>query len=141
MISILTAFGLTQSVDALPLTGPTKNQQFHTSRIVPFAGRLNIEIITAPHKVSTKRSSKASKNGDYVSGTCSTQYVHFILNQRTIPLHSSFDECEYRDDGWCELSTFLMVQKQSLEKAQYQHTCFGNWTMKSWGAVTDGVSA
>lgn len=79
IVSVLTAFGLTQFAGALPLTGPTKNRQFHTSRIVPFAGRLNIEIITAPHKVSTKRSSKASKNVDYVSGTGSTQYVSFRI--------------------------------------------------------------
>lgn len=137
----MTAFGLTQFADALPLTGPTKNQQFHTSRIVPFAGRLNIEIISTPHKVSTKRSSKATKNGDYIAGTAPTKYVHFIQNQRTIPLHSSFNECEYREDGWCELSTFLNVQKQSLKNAEYQYACFGNWTMKSWGAVTNGVPA
>ncbi|RAH67258.1 histidine phosphatase family protein [Aspergillus aculeatinus CBS 121060] len=143
IVSVLTAFGLTQFADPLPLTGPTKDQQFHSSRIVPFAGRLNIEIISAPHRVSTTRSSSkaASKNGDYVTGSGPTQYVHFIQNQRTIPLHASFDECEYREDGWCELSTFLEIQRQSLAEAQYQYACFGNWTMKGWGAVTDGVPA
>jgi hypothetical protein len=141
IVSVLTAFGLTQFADDLPLTGPTRKQQFHTSRIVPFAGRLNIEIISAPHKVSIKRSSKATKNGDCVARTAPTKYIHFIQNQRTVPLHSSFDECEYREDGWCELSTFLKVQKQSLENAQYQYACFGNWTMKSWGLVQNGVPA
>ncbi|KAJ5678859.1 hypothetical protein N7462_007103 [Penicillium macrosclerotiorum] len=140
IVSVLTAFGLTQFRDYLPLTGPPKDQQFHTSRIVPFAGRLNIEIIKAPHEVSKKRSSKISKK-DYIAGTGETQYVHFILNQRTLPLHSSFEECEYREDGWCKLSTFLKIQQKSLSDAEYQYACFGNWTVKSWGAVRNGVPA
>ena len=141
IISVLTAFGLTQFSGFLPATGPPADQKFHTSRLVPFAGRLNIEIIKAPHKVSVKRSSKATKGGDYIAGTGETQYVHFIQNQRTVPLHASFDACEYRDDGWCELSTFLKVQKESLGKAEFQYACFGNWTVKSWGTVRDGVPA
>ncbi len=32
IVSVLTAFGLTQFAGTLPLTGPTKNRQFHTSR-------------------------------------------------------------------------------------------------------------
>ncbi|CAL5867608.1 uncharacterized protein PFLUO_LOCUS1827 [Penicillium psychrofluorescens] len=138
IVSVLTAFGLTQFADFLPATGPPKNQQFVTSKLVPFAGRLNIEIITAPHKVSTRRSRKISSD-DYVPGTGKAQYVHFIQNQRTIPLHASFKECEYREDGWCELETFLKVQKQSLANAEYPYACFGNWTMKEYGAARDGV--
>ncbi|KAJ6036510.1 hypothetical protein N7540_000789 [Penicillium herquei] len=141
IISVLTAFGLTQFNDFLPLTGPKKNQQFSTAKLVPFGGRLNIEIIKAPHKVSTKRSSKQTKSGDYISGTGETLYVHFIQNQRTIPLHSSFEACEYREDGWCELSTFMNVQKTSVAEAEYNYACFGNWTMKSYGAVLNGVPA
>ncbi|KAJ5678246.1 uncharacterized protein N7477_003879 [Penicillium maclennaniae] len=140
LISVITAFGLTQFSGFLPVTGPPANQKFHTSRLVPFAGRLNIEIIKAPHKVSTRRSSKATK-ADYISGTGETQYVHFIQNQRTVPLHASFDACEYREDGWCELSTFLKVQKTMLVKAEYQHACYGNWTYGGWGTVLNGVPA
>jgi hypothetical protein len=142
IISVLTAFGLSQFDDVLPDTHRPKSQQFSTSKLVPFAGRLNIEIITAPHKVSTKRTSKAgSKSNNYIAGTGETKYVHFIQNQRTIPLHASFSLCEYRDDGWCELSTFLKVQKHSLADAQYPYACYGNWTVKSWGSVKNGVPA
>ncbi|KAJ6079145.1 hypothetical protein N7467_008898 [Penicillium canescens] len=142
IVSVLTAFGLTQFDDFLPATHRPKNQQFSASKLIPFAGRLNIEIITAPHQVSTKRSSKAgSKSIDYVSGTGETKYVHFIQNQRTIPLHSSFSVCEYREDGWCELSTFLKAQKHSLADAQYPYACSGKWTVKGWGSVRDGVPA
>ncbi|KAK9349871.1 histidine phosphatase superfamily [Lipomyces doorenjongii] len=139
IVAAMTAFGLTQFAGFLPATGPPAHQQFFSSKIVPFAGRLNIEIIKAPHKVSARRSSKTSAKHDaYICDTGERHYVHFILNQRTIPLHVSFEACEYRDDGWCELTTFMNVQKESLAKAEYQYACFGNWTMKGYGTYSDG---
>jgi hypothetical protein len=136
IVSVLTAFGLTQFNDALPATARPAKQQFQSSNIVPFAGRLNIELISAPHKVVTKRSQKGD---NYVAGSAPTKYVHFIQNQRTIPLHLSIKGCEVRDDGWCELSAFLKAQKDNIVKAQYDFTCNGNWTVKPWGTVRDGV--
>ncbi|OQE21273.1 hypothetical protein PENSTE_c012G05655 [Penicillium steckii] len=141
IISVLAALGMTQFADFLPLAGPPKKQQFVASKLVPFGGRFNIEIIKTPHKVSARRSSDGATAHDYLHGTGETRYVHFIQNQRTVPLHASFHACEKRDDGWCELSTFLEVQRESLSKAEYQHACFGDWTMKNYGAVRDGVPA
>jgi hypothetical protein len=138
IMAALTAFGIRQFADFLPATGPPRHQQFRASKVVPFAGRLNIEIIDAPHAVKAKRP-RSDEDNPYVAGTGKTRYVHFILNQRTVPLHASFEECEYRDDGWCELSTFLKIQKGSLAKAQYQYSCEGKWTMGPYGSVTDGV--
>lgn len=139
ILSVLTAFGFTQFADFLPLDGPSKSQQFVASELVPFAGRLNIEIIKLPQKVSPRRSEKANKRTDYIAGTSETQYIHFIQNQRTILLHASFQACETRDDDWCELDTFLNVQKESLSKAEFQYGCNGNWSMKGYGAVRDGA--
>lgn len=138
IVSVLTAFGLTQFNDQLPATARPAKQQFQSSNIVPFAGRLNIDIISAPHKVVAKRSAKGD---NYVGGSAKTQYVHFIQNQRTIPLHLSIKECEVRDDGWCELSTFLKAQKANIAKAQYDFACNGDWKLGAWGTVKDGVPA
>ncbi|KAL4898794.1 histidine phosphatase superfamily [Aspergillus ambiguus] len=141
VVAALTAFGFRQFAAFLPPTGPPRNQQFHTSKIVPFAGRTNIEIIRAPHRVVATRPRGAQDvdAGVYVPGTAETFYIHFLQNQRTLPLHASFPECEVRDDGWCELDTFMAIQKQSLEKAQFEYACYGNWTMPEYGEVTDGV--
>jgi hypothetical protein len=68
-----------------------------------------------------------------------TKYIHFILNQRTIPLHRSFPECEERDDGWCELDTFLAVQSKSFELSQYDWSCNGDYPAVPYGNITDGV--
>ncbi|KAK9336353.1 hypothetical protein V1521DRAFT_437043 [Lipomyces starkeyi] len=52
IIAAMAAFGLRQFAEFLPATHPPAHRQFLTSKIVPFAGRLNIEIIKAPHMVS-----------------------------------------------------------------------------------------
>ncbi|OJJ45779.1 hypothetical protein ASPZODRAFT_143661 [Penicilliopsis zonata CBS 506.65] len=140
IVSTLTAFGFEQFAGSLPVTGPPADQEFFTSKIVPFAGRINIEIIRAPHKVPAKRPT-GSQAEAYVAGTSETYYVHFLLNQRTLPLHSSFTGCEYRDDGWCELDTFLAIQKDSLAQSQFDYACNGNYTFTSYGTVTNGVPA
>ncbi|KAJ5765836.1 hypothetical protein N7520_005395 [Penicillium odoratum] len=140
IVTTLTALGFEQFKELLPGSGPPANHQFQSSKIVPFAGRMNIEIIKAPGMVSTKRSTKERNAKDvYVSGTNETTYIHVLLNQRTVPLHASFSACEYRDDGWCELDTFMRIQKESLEKSKFDYTCNGNWTYGGFGTVTDGV--
>ncbi|KAL4883568.1 histidine phosphatase superfamily [Aspergillus karnatakaensis] len=137
IMAALSAFGITQFAQHLPATGPPRNQQFHADRVTPFAGRLNIEIIDAPRKVRARRSRKGGD--EYIPRSGRASYMHFMLNQRTVPLHASFEECEYRDDGWCELETFLKVQERSLEKARFEYSCEGDWDMGAYGGVTDGV--
>ncbi|THC95799.1 hypothetical protein EYZ11_004709 [Aspergillus tanneri] len=138
LVSVLTAFGLKQFNKYLPPDGPPDGQEFHSGKIVPFAARLNIEIIWAPYKVKRHRSHDVNKD-PYIRGTEDTYYVHFLLNQRTIPLHDSFKKCEYRSDGWCELSTFLRIQSRSLKKANFDLSCTGNWTLGNYRDVHDGV--
>jgi hypothetical protein len=137
ILAALSAFGITQFAEYLPPTGPPRHQQFHAERVTPFAGRLVIEIIDAPHEVRAERSGHG--DSPYILRSGKTRYVHFMLNQRTVPLHASFDKCEYRDDGWCELGTFLNIQKGSLKKAQFEYSCEGDWKVGPYGSVTDGV--
>jgi hypothetical protein len=139
IVAVLTAFGLKQFAQALPVTGPPKNQRFFTSRTVPFAGRLNIEIIKAPHPVSAKRPSLTSTSDVYNTTGGDTWYVHFLQNQRTLPLGKSFPKCGDRDDGWCELKTFLEVQKGSLAEANFDYACTGNYSAVAYGNITNGA--
>ena len=104
------------------------------SHMEPFAARLDIEIIKAPHPVHGKRS-----EGDKYMDGGETKYIHFILNQRTLPLGVSFPECGDRDDGWCELKTFLQVQSTKLAEAEYEYSCFGSWPVVEYGKLTNGV--
>ena len=133
---VLTAFGLTQFAPVLPTSGPPPDQQLIVSHVQPFAGRLDIEIITAPQPVAANRTESPATA--YTDGP-PTSYIHFIINQRTLPLGKSFPACEMRTDGWCELKTFVEIQQQSLMNASYEFACNGKYPAVPYGSVTDGV--
>lgn len=100
----------------------------------PFGARLDMEIIETPQPLSGSRAS----GNKYESGGA-TRYIHFILNQRTIPLGKSFPQCGNRDDGWCELTTFFEIQASKLQEAQYEYSCFGKYPTVAYGGITNGV--
>ncbi|KAL3456982.1 phosphoglycerate mutase-like protein [Aspergillus heterothallicus] len=140
IIAVLTAFGLKQFAEPLPLNGPPpRHRQIITSHMVPFGARLDIEIIQTPRPVSPRRNVHGRNKDDYERTGSTTRYVHFMLNQRTIPLGWSLPECGNRDDGWCELNTFLDTQKESLAQAQFNYACNGNYSVLPYGAITNGA--
>jgi hypothetical protein len=134
IMAILTAFGFTQFAPVLPTDHIPANHSLIVSHLTPFGARLDMEIIQTPSPLSGDRS-----NGCLYTEGSATKYIHFILNQRTLPLGVSFPACGDRDDGWCELETFLDVQKDSLEKADYDYACFGDYEAVPWGEITDGA--
>ena len=99
------------------------------------------EIIKAPYPVKATRPSgtNTSTSDFYDDNGNATTYVHLSLNQRTVPLHRSYVECEQRDDGWCELSTILQVFDGLLNTARFEYSCFGEYPSTPYGNVTDGV--
>lgn len=133
-MSILTAFGFTQFAEFLPQTHMISHDLI-VSHLEPFGARLDIELIQAPHPVNANRSASAVYN---TTGAATT-YIHFILNQRTLPLHTSFSACPYRDDGWCELNTFLAVQANSLNESMYNYSCNGKYAALPYGSYNNGT--
>lgn len=133
-MSILTAFGFKQFDEFLPLTHIIPHELV-VSQVTPFAARLDIELIVAPHKVAAFRNSSSI----YDATTMETTYIHFILNQRTLPLHRSFGACDYREDGWCELDAFLKTQASSLEDAMYEYSCNGDYGPAPYGTYDNGT--
>ncbi|KJZ78314.1 hypothetical protein HIM_02352 [Hirsutella minnesotensis 3608] len=132
IMSILTAFGLRQLADNLPATRNPGAHNLTIGHITPFGARLDIEIIKTPKPVSPNRDG-------YLRGG-ETKYIHFVLNQRTLPLGQSFPECDAsRKDGWCDLDTFLQVQEGMPLKARFDYACFGDYPKISYGDVTDGA--
>ncbi|KFA70504.1 hypothetical protein S40285_00632 [Stachybotrys chlorohalonatus IBT 40285] len=130
--SILVAFGLRQFAEDLPASERPDGRSYKVSQITPFGARLDIEIIKAPRPVSPQR------DGFLDGGE--TKYIHFILNQRTLPLGKSFPECDAdRKDGWCELDTFLEVQERMADAARFDYACFGDYPKTPYGTVTDGA--
>lgn len=138
MAAMMTALGLEQFAQFLPITGTPHNQQLVVSHIVPFAGRFVIEVIKAPRPVKEKRSQNPHES-QYEWRGGETVYVHMVNNQRTIPFGHSIPECGRRDDGWCELRTFIQAQKRNIKKAKYEESCFGDYPTPKYGDITDGV--
>jgi len=82
---------------------------------------------------------KRSDQSPYDTSGGNTTYVHMLINQRTVPLGKSIPECGKRDDGWCELQTFIKFQKHNVAKASYDASCFGNYSRPGYGDITDGA--
>jgi hypothetical protein len=132
IMSILTAFGLTQFGELLDPTKYPGPHNMTVTHITPFGARLDIEIIKTPKPFQADRSGYG-EGGE-------TRYVHFVLNQRTVPLGVSFPECDSsRLDGWCEFETFLKVQDEMPKKAKYEQACWGEHTARKWGEIMDGA--
>jgi hypothetical protein len=134
--AILTAFGLTQFAPLLSPTAINPNRSLIVSHLQSFAARLDIEIIKAPQPVAANRTEVGTTA--YTSGP-PTSYVHFIINQRTLPLGASFPACGNRTDGWCELQTFITIQQQSLATANYDYACNGKYPAVPYGSITNGA--
>ncbi|KZF26967.1 phosphoglycerate mutase-like protein [Xylona heveae TC161] len=132
MFSILVAMGFKQFAPFLPEDRLVLKRDFIVSHLVPFAGRFDIEIIKTPQPVPEDRST------DYIGGPPTT-YIHFIVNQRTLSLGRSFPECGLRADGWCELGTFIDIQKGSLKEADFDFACFGNYPSLPYGSIKNGA--
>lgn len=138
IFSMLTALGLTQFGEYLPPTHIVKDRPAIVSEIVPFAGYFLFEIIKAPHPVLEKRPKDSSESSFDTSGE-ETTYVHMLINQRTVPLGESIPDCGKRDDGWCELHTFIEYQQKNIARANYNASCFANYTTPKYGKITDGA--
>ena len=138
--AVITAFGLTQFNQSLPTDGPPADQQMIVSHMEPFGARLIIETITTPHPVKASRpSTNNATESDYYESGNTTQYIHMILNQRTIPLNASYPQCGARDDGWCEIGTFMSILEGLLSTANYEYACFGEYAAVPFDNITNGV--
>ncbi|CAK7275370.1 hypothetical protein SEPCBS119000_006659 [Sporothrix epigloea] len=135
IVSVLTAFGFTQFAQFLPPSKYPGPHNFTLTHVVPFGARLDIEIIRTPKPVQANRAGYIDESIEK-----ETMYIHFLLNQRTLPLGRSFPECDAsRVDGWCELETFLRVQEAMPARAKYDEACFGPFTLQPYGTVLDGA--
>lgn len=134
LVGILTAFGFTQFAEVMPETHIPKNRQLIVSHMEPFGARLDIEVIKSPHPLNGTRC-----YGDNYTDGGETTYIHFILNQRTLPLGISFPKCGKRDDGWCELTTFLEILSTKLDESMYDYSCNGKYPAVPYGTLTNGA--
>jgi hypothetical protein len=130
-MGIITASGLTQFNQFLPITGPPANQQLIVSHMEPFGARLVLERITCSAPVPANRNGTATGNA--------TTYMHMLLNQRTVPLGASYPACGNRSDGWCEYKSYLSSLAPLNAQADFTYACFGNYSALPYGNITNGA--
>jgi len=131
IMGIITALGLTQFAQFLPVSGPPPNQQLNVSHLEPFAARMVIEKIQCSTPVSPTRCGSMTGNA--------TTYIHLLLNQRTVPLGVSYPVCGNRIDGWCEFGDYLSSLSSANELANFTYACFGNYSASTYGSITNGA--
>ncbi|KAL9057901.1 MAG: hypothetical protein Q9162_002028 [Coniocarpon cinnabarinum] len=131
IMSDLTALGLTQFADVLPATKMVPHDLI-VSHLTPFGARLDVEVISTPQPIQPENCLDYAEGGP-------TMYVHFILNQRTIPLGASYQQCGHLQNGWCEMSAFLNATSNIVAKSQFEYACFTNYSSVPYGTLTNGV--
>lgn len=145
IMSVLTAFNFTQFSGFLPSTHipPKSERNLTVSHVTPFAARVDIEVIKTPWPVDGKtreyvRSEDKSGGENGMKGE--TTYIHFLINQRTLPLGHSYKSCSDRIDGWCEIGAFLKELDSAAKSVDYVEDCFAEWEVKKYGEVNNGRS-
>jgi hypothetical protein len=131
IMGVITALGTTQFNQYLPITGPPENQQLVVSHMEPFGARLVLERITCAAPVPANRIGTATGNA--------TTYMHMLLNQRTVPLGTSYPACRNRSDGWCEYKAYLSSLAPLNAQANFTFACFGNYSALPYGNITNGA--
>lgn len=133
------SFNFTQFAPVLNQTAIQRNRSLIVSHMEPFGARMDIEVINAPRPVNPQRVGAADAYNGTDSKTHATQYIHFLLNQRTLPLYPGYPECGNRTDGWCELNTFLARANKLIDAAKYDYSCNGGYPLVPYGQISNGV--
>lgn len=125
--SVMAALNFKQFSRAMPDAGPVPDTEYYsTSKITPFAARLVVEVIecSAPATTSRKNAKEEEEHTE--------EYIHFLLNQRTLPVPALPDSGLRKGDGWIKLDAWLEMMRSSNDLAQWDKACFGEYP-------TDGI--
>ncbi|KAJ5726309.1 Histidine phosphatase superfamily clade-2 [Penicillium malachiteum] len=123
--------GLPGDVDHAP------KRNFSLSQMTPFGARMISEIWTCPQNTSFSTLDPVLiSNPSLQSKQSTTDYIRFVLNSAPLPLNGLVG-CESANEGFCPVEQFLRGVPTLKRKAEYQWSCFGNYTTGS--QVADGV--
>lgn len=109
--SVITALDFKQFSKHMPRDGPVEGETYYsTSKLHPFAARLAVEIVECDDNEETE------------------EYIHFTLNQRTVPLDSKkYGEGYTEGDGWAKLDSWLAGMSDRNELAAWNHACYDDY--------------
>lgn len=144
IISLLTAMSVDYFKDPPSLKNypPNPNRHFILSHLTPFGARLVTEVIgcgsASPDEIKEHRTQYYPGQYGYSAANAPHKFVRMRLNNGIVPLDSiRGGQCEGRSDGLCPLSSFLASQQKSESLANYQFSCFANYTLKQPAQAVD----
>jgi hypothetical protein len=142
IISALTAMSLDYIKDPPSYTEfpPRSDRRFVLSRLTPFGARLITEVIgcgeSSPAEVPNHYTIYSPGANGYNATNATSKFIRMRLNNGILPLSTiRGGNCEGRTDGLCALESFIESQDNSTTLANYQYSCFGNYTIVN---ATDG---
>ena len=143
IVSVLTAMSLDYFKDPPSLSfPPNSNRHFILGHMTPFAAKLVTEVIgcgsSNPTAVSNSRTYTNPSQFGYIPTNATHKFIRMRLNNGILPLSTiRGGQCGNRTDGMCSMSNFLSSQSNSTQLANYQYTCFGNFTISNVTSGTD----
>ncbi|KAL1657026.1 hypothetical protein SLS61_000066 [Didymella pomorum] len=136
IISVLTSMSVDyfREAPSLKQYPPDPNRHFILSHMTPFGGRLITEVIGCNNANPTVQHSHRTQyypgQYGYSATNASHKFIRMRLNNGIVPLDTiRTGECEGRTDGLCPMNNFLQSQYQAAGLANYQFTCFANYTI------------
>jgi hypothetical protein len=113
-------------------TDPPTISKFRLSNMTPFGGRLTTEVIgckAVNPKEQPFRTQYYPTQYGYNVSNADHKFIRMRLNNGILPLDSiRGGACQGRTDGLCSMKNFMKSQSQADELANYQYSCFGNYT-------------
>jgi hypothetical protein len=117
---------------------PNPNRHFILSRLTPFGGRLITETIgcasSNPVPVQNARVQYTPSQYGYNPSNASYKFIRMRLNNAVLPLNTlrggaCGNATTGRVDGLCSLQDFVQSQQNATGLANYDYSCFGNYTI------------
>ncbi|KAK5124996.1 hypothetical protein LTR85_001186 [Meristemomyces frigidus] len=125
---------------------PDPERHFQLSHLTPFGGRLITEVVgcssPTPTAVHNHRTYYYPTQYGYDPLNASNKFIRMRLNNGILPLNTiRGGYCEGRTDGLCAMDDFLASQWEAEKLANYQFSCFANYTIvdPTNGADYDGA--
>jgi len=108
VLDTLTALNLTALYAGGPLDLKERTEgQFSASRVVPFGTHLVVQILECSSCKETKQ-------------------IRFIVNDAVVPIHDSYEGCEWNRDGMCAFDTVMTAWQKRIQEINFNYDCFAN---------------
>ncbi|KAF9533657.1 phytase [Crepidotus variabilis] len=109
VLNIITALNLTNFAASgpLPHTHIPPNRSFRVSELAPFATNVQFQLLEC---------------SDIPTGP----QIRIIINDGVVPL-TGIKGCPQQKDGMCSVDAFVKAQKETIEDADWDWECHGDW--------------